>query len=105
MKNYFILAAVFAIVIGATAHAQSWFAVNANITVNTAYAQATVQNTFGAPIYCQGYVYGQLFSGSQANNWMETWILPGAYGQVYLYATNPQMDPIVQGWADINCRY
>lgn len=105
MKKSIIAATIGAIFASSAAHAQSWFSANANITVNTAYSRAVVQNSFPNPIYCQGYVYGRTYSGFQANSWMDTMIPAGGYGEIYVYANNPNMDPIVDGWADIRCRF
>ena len=105
MTKITISAILLSIFVSSNAFAQSWFAANAKIDVNTAYAQATVQNSYNRPIYCKGYVYGRTYSGFEGKSWMDTWVYPGQFAYINVYAQSPQIDPMTNGWANIKCRF
>ena len=91
--------------ISSSAFSQNYFSVNANVQVNTAYAQAVVVNTWPNRIHCKGYAYGQNSAGVWANSWMDAIIFPGQSAYVNVNANDWYNFPIVNGYAEIQCAF
>lgn len=84
--------------------AQAFFPVNPILQVRPDLIVAQVYNPYYEPLFCQGYVYGVTASGLQASAYLGQVIAPGSYRYVRLQA-NPWINPFVNGWSQIFCRF
>ena len=83
-----------------------WQSVNAQVRVNNSSVRAKVSNVWGNAIVCRGYAYAESYYGYYANSYMNNVVIyPGRYAYVYVNANNPNQDPIVRGWANIECAW
>jgi len=102
MKNIFY-AVVFTVLTASTS--QAWESVQANVLVSNSSVSATVVNNWGMTVVCRGRVYAQTASGIWGNVWMNsTIILPGMNAYVNANANNPYADPIINGYAEMECQ-
>ena len=79
-----------------------WFRVNARVNVNALQLNAYVDNTFAAPIVCQGSVAGLTYYGHPIYAYFNNVVFyPGMFAEAYAF-TN-QMNLFVRVNSNINC--
>lgn len=71
------------------------FLIEANCNFNQAQGQCAIFNQSYAPIYCQLFVQGQVYTGEFINESAYVTVYPGTYSYASVYAFNPMMDPLV----------
>lgn len=79
--------------------------VQANCSFDRAVGQCVVFNSWSTPIYCQLRVRGRVASGAWFNGYENVMIPPGQNAYAYVYANNPQYDPLVTAQGSANCRF
>jgi hypothetical protein len=103
MKNTFLIALITIMTQLTASQAKAWWYMNAQIQVSPHVVQGTVYNPLPYPIYCSGWVFGQIQTGQNLYAWIESWITPGTYQYVYVYANAPHY--FLNGNSQIYCRY
>ena len=72
--------------------------------VNREVAVIRVWNTSFHPIVCSGYAFGRTWNGVVLNSWInQVVIYPSASVDAYVHSNF--YDPMVQAWAQIDCRW
>ena len=86
-----------------TTKAFAWQQVKGNIFVSNHYIEASVYNNFGAPIECQGVVYGQTQLGqSTQEHFHLSFIQPNQYAEAYLQTWGNAV--FISGYAKVYCQ-
>jgi len=102
MKNLFLIALISISTSLISPLAQAWWRLNAQVHVSTHVVTGTVYNTLPYPIYCAGWVFGQIQTGQNLYAWIGSWIAPGTYHYVYVYANAPRY--FLSGNSEIYCQ-
>lgn len=105
MKNIFLktILGLYLVIVSGEAFA---FYPQMQVFVSPQVATVRVFNQSYYPIVCSGVVYGRTYYGYVGQVWENNvWVYPGQFNDLYVYATNPYYDPMVQAWANLDCRY
>ncbi|MBT4762162.1 MAG: hypothetical protein HOO06_10730 [Bdellovibrionaceae bacterium] len=87
-------------------YANTWQRFEANVSVNSNYVEAEVSNIWGRPLLCRGDAFAQTSRGFWRSQAMPITVVPaGLTAFVQLMNTTPQTDPIVNGYANIECKF
>ncbi len=82
----------------------AFFTVNPLVQVRSNLVSAQIYNPFYEAIICEGLAFGRTYSGAVIQARVAD-IIP-AGGQRFAYVhTNPYLNPFVQGWAQVQCRF
>lgn len=96
----FILALL--LTISTTAQAK-WWHLGGNVQVNNQQVSFSAYNSTGRAVLCKGYVYGRSNFGEVGNFKIQGWVQPG--GHVYGYVNAWGNRYLVDGWAEVYCRF
>ena len=106
----FTRTALFALVFSLflTSEAMAFFpngwSANVQISVQRTRMTATMVNRMNRPIVCRGKVFGRTASGVVLNSWVNNIVIwPGNFHHSYVHSN--YADPIVNGWANVRCRW
>ena len=103
MKKFILLVFLFCAFAAFEGHA---FTVNGRAQFNQAQGYWIVNNFFNRPIICSGNVYCATRSGMQFVGYMtNALVYPGQYAYGQCYTNNPQFDPLVRVWGDVDCQW
>jgi hypothetical protein len=84
--------------------AQAYFPINPLVQVRGDLVSAQVYNPYYEPILCEGLAHGLTASGAVFNARIADIIPPGQNRYAFV-RTNPFMNPFVNGWAQVMCRF
>lgn len=80
------------------------FVPQVQILVNREVVVARVWNTNYRPIICSGQAFGRTYQGVVLNSWVTGLVIyPNVSADVYVHSN--YYDPMIQGWAQINCQF
>lgn len=82
----------------------AFFPVNPLVQVRGDVVSAQIYNPYYEPILCEGYAFGRTYSGAVIQSRVADIIPAGAHRYAYVN-TNPYLNPFVQGWAQVLCRF
>ncbi len=82
----------------------AFFPVNPLVQVRGNVVSAQVYNPYYEPILCEGFAFGRTYSGVVLQSRVADIIPAGGYRFAYVH-TNAFLNPFVQGWAQIHCRF
>jgi len=68
-------------------------------------ARCTVVNSAGAPMFCQGTVYGTSRYGAYLQSNFSGWIGAGQNIWAFVNAINPYNDPMLSANVNVQCRF
>lgn len=107
MKSFVFAAAaaVLSLALANQAHAQQFFALDANCNFNAANGRCQVNNYAGQPIFCSLTAAGTLASGISAYGYNNAWIFPGQSAWVFVQASNPYQNPLIAVSGSATCRF
>jgi len=97
LSTIFVLMATFA-----APSASAWWLAPTDIQINPHVVHASVFNGYPFAIYCEGRVFGQVQNGQWLHSWIRSWIAPGTYAYVYIYANPPFF--FVNANSEVYCR-
>ena len=100
----FVIIIVFLLSLSNTIKAQ-FFSVQANCNSNYRKGTCVAYNGFYRPIYCEGTIQGRTRLGFYTEGGQYGWVQPGQNFYMYVYSENPQYDPLIGTWGDVNCRF
>ncbi|MBY0518063.1 MAG: hypothetical protein K2P81_14235 [Bacteriovoracaceae bacterium] len=80
------------------------FGVNPLVTITAAAVTAQIYNPYYEPILCEGLAFGQTFVGTVQQARVADIIPPAGY-RFAVVSTNPIVNPFVNGWAQVLCRF
>ncbi|EQC48008.1 hypothetical protein [Bacteriovorax sp. Seq25_V] len=72
---------------------------------NPQSARCVIVNSFGAPLFCQGVVFGQSRFGAALQSHFSGWIGAGQSVWAFVNAINPYNDPIIGANVNVQCRF
>ena len=101
------LVLVFSMVYMVTATAVEKINIQANCWISGgANAVCEVCNyQFSQPMLCQMNVSGKTYRGFNFQGIQKGVVVPGQCMNGYVYANNPSFDPLIDAWANVNCRF
>lgn len=106
MKKILVLALLASALSVQPAMAQNGpFTINASCSFNPAVGQCSVFNQWASPIYCQIRIRGIVSSGAWFTAYENVTVYPGQDAYGYVYAKNPNFDPLVDTGGVANCRF
>lgn len=106
MKKLLVLAALASALSIQPAAAQNGpFSVNADCSFNPAVGQCAVYNQWMSPIFCDIRIRGRTASGTWFTGRENVVVYPGQNAFAYVYARNPNFDPLVDTGGAANCRF
>ena len=80
------------------------FAPGMSFFVDREIATARVWNAGHRPIVCNGYAYGQTFSGVVLNSYVNNLVIyPNRLVDIYVHSNF--YDPFTTAWANIDCQF
>ena len=71
------------------------FKMGAQCSFNQATGQCSVYNSMPMPIYCDIHITGQVMSGAWFKGFESVVVYPGQNAYGYVYAQNPNYDPLI----------
>lgn len=80
------------------------FSLNADCSFNPAVGQCAVYNQWMTPIYCDVRIRGRTMSGAWFTGRENVVVYPGQNAFAYVYAQNPNFDPLVDTSGSAYCR-
>ena len=80
------------------------FPINPLVTITAASVSAQIYNPYYEPILCEGLAFGQTFVGTVYQARVADVIPPAGY-RFAVVSTNPIVNPFVNGWAQVLCRF
>lgn len=83
----------------------SAFSVQGSCHVDGASASCEIYNQWAYPAYCIANAKGRTSYGFWANGVVQGWVYPGQSLNVYVYATNPWQDPLINATVSANCNF
>lgn len=106
MKKLIVLAVLASAFSAQPAMAQNGpFTVSANCSFNPAVGQCSVFNQWPTPIRCEIRIRGIVRSGAWFTAREVVTVYPGQEAYGYVYAQNPNFDPLVDTGGVANCRF
>ena len=102
MRSYLRLIAIVALFI--TSQAFAFFPVNPLVQVRPDVVSTQVYNPYYEPILCEGFAFGRTASGLVLQARVADIIAPGGHRYAFVH-TNAFVNPFVNGWAQIMCRF
>ena len=87
-----------------TANAHAVFPLNPLMTIRPDAVTAQVYNPYYEPIVCEGFAFGQTYSGHVFQARVADIIPPGGY-RYAVVSTNAVLNPFVGGWAQLLCNF
>ena len=97
-----LLLAITLLVASATAYA-NWWSLSGDVQISQQQVTFSALNNTGRAVYCRGYVYGESNYGEVGNFFVDGWVANGAYVTGHVTAWGNRF--LVNGWAEINCRF
>jgi hypothetical protein len=82
----------------------AFFPLNPLVQVRSDVVSTQIYNPHYEAILCEGFAFGRTASGALIQSRVADIIPAGGFRYAYVH-TNPYVNPFVQGWAQILCRF
>ena len=81
------------------------FQLGAECNFSPAYGECRVTNNTNRPISCRLNIFGQTSMGYTFSGSENAFLYPGQYAYAYVYANNPNINPLVIVRGNADCRH